>query len=388
MEEMNRIPEEVVAGNGAITANEEPIEAVAQETDVAVEVPGVEPVAAEQAEEPAEEAVGDADGAEGKSTQTPQLTRTVPPQIRLDRRHILDDGNDLVMANMPVDTQRREIRQMEMAIAAGTVCYGRIIAVEEVDHKYVRIIVKRDTLRIVIPAEDFFYHSDMKDIEKATDDERFIRYRRKASHMFEAAVSFLPKGIGYDEDGIPFVIASRKQAMDKLQELHFFGPRADVHVGSVAKASIVSTGPRYVTVECLGIESVIGTGGLSAFAYIEDASQEFRVGEGLMVAVEKLDVDKENRTIDISLSHALIERSEAKVEMANEKMMNGRYIASVVAVLPKYYVVIIKGLKVRGLIPLENYNGVDPLLVGDDVVMLVTGINKERNMAIGRCIKA
>ena len=248
--------------------------------------------------------------------------------------------------------------------------------------------MKRDTLRIVIPAEDFFYHSDMKDIEKATDDERFIRYRRKASHMLEAAVSFLPKGIGYDEDGIPFVIASRKQAMDKLQELHFFGPRADVHVGSVAKASIVSTGPRYVTVECLGVESVIGTGGLSAFAYIEDASQEFHVGEGLMVAVEKLDVDKENRTIDISLSHALIERSEAKVEMANEKMMNGRYIASVVAVLPKYYVVIIKGLKVRGLIPLENYNGVDPLLVGDDVVMLVTGINKERNMAIGRCIKA
>ena len=50
----------------------------------------------------------------------------------------------------------------------------------------------------------------------------------------------------------------------------------------------------------------------------------------------------------LSLSHALIERSEAKVEMANEKMMNGRYIASVVAVLPKYYVVIIKGLKVRG----------------------------------------
>ena len=49
MEEMNRIPEEVVAGNGAITANEEPIEAVAQETDVAVEVPEVEPVAAEQA---------------------------------------------------------------------------------------------------------------------------------------------------------------------------------------------------------------------------------------------------------------------------------------------------------------------------------------------------
>ena len=159
MDEMNRIPEEVVAGNGAITANEEPIEAVAQETDVAVEVPEVEPVAAEQAEEPAEEAVGDADGAEEKSTQTPQRTRTAPPQIRLDRRHILDDGNDLVMANMPVDTQRREIRQMEMAIAAGTVCYGRIIAVEEVDHKYVRIIVKRDTLRIVIPAEDFFYHS-------------------------------------------------------------------------------------------------------------------------------------------------------------------------------------------------------------------------------------
>lgn len=387
MENMNsNLPEEVIAGNGPIIAAASSDAASVQKVDTVTSCTEANP---ESADIPQEDAQAPAESAnEDAPAEAPRRVRAEMPRIRLDRRHILDDGNDLISATMPVDTQKREIRQMEMAIHTESVCYGRIIAMEESNHQFVRIIVKRDTLRVVIPAEDFFFHSNMKDMDKETEENRFIRYRRKASHMLGAVVSFLPKGIGYDDDGVPFVVASRKQAMDKLQEQHFFSSRADVHVGSVAKASIVSAGPRYVTVECLGVESVIGTGGLSAFAYIEDASQEYHVGEGMMVAVEKLEVDKENRTIDISLSHALIERSEAKVEMANEKMLNGRYIASVVAVLPKYYVVIIKGLKVRGIIPLANYNGVDPLLVGDDVVMLVTGVDKERNMAIGRCLKA
>lgn len=300
----------------------------------------------------------------------------------------VDDGNDLIVAEMPVANQRAEITRMERAIRGGEICYGKVIGVEVGDRNDVRIVVKRDTLRVVIPAEDFFAHSVMKDMEAETEENKFIRYRRKASHMFDAAVSFVPKAMGYNEDGIPFVVASRKESMDKLQEKHFFGPNADVKVGSVAKASIISVGPRYVTVECLGVESVIGTGGLSAFSYIEDASEEFHNGEGLIVAVEKMTVDEENRKVTVDFSHSLVERLEAKVETASEKMLNGRYLATVVATLKDYYVVIITGLKIRGLIPIKDYTGSDTLIKGDSVVMLVTGINKERNLVIGRCLKA
>lgn len=320
----------------------------------------------------------------------PETNKGIPAVTKLGAE--IDDGNDLISAEMPGNSQRAEIAKMEKAIREKTVCHGRVIGVEVVDRSEVRIVVKRDTIRVVIPAEDFFAYSLMKDIDKEPPEQKLIRYRRKAAHMLTppgAVVSFMPKAIGYDANGIPFVVASRKESMEKLQDRHFFGPRANAEVGSVAKASILSVGPRYVTVECLGLEVVIGTGGLSAFTYIEDASQEFHVGEGLMVAIEKLEVDRENRKVNAVLSHSLVERLEAKVECVSDRLIGGRYSATVVADLPKYYVVIINGLKLRGLVPKDGgYVGETPLYKGVDVILHVTGVNEEKNLVIGRCLMA
>lgn len=306
----------------------------------------------------------------------------------------LSDGNDLITADMPGSNQKAEIARMERAIKDHAVCYGRVIGVEVYNRTEVRIVIKRDTLRVIVPAEDFFAYSQMKDIDKESAEKKLERYRRKAAHMLTppgAVVSFTPKAMGYDNNGVPFVVASRKESMETLQNKHFFGPKANAAVGNVAKASIISVGPRYVTVECLGLEVVIGTGGLSAFAYIEDASQEFHVGEGLMVAIEKLSVDKENHKVNIVLSHALVERLEAKVEQVSDRLINGRYAATVVAVLPKYYVIIINGLKIRGLVPKASgyvYGENTQLIAGDNIIMLVTGVNEEKNLVIGRCLRA
>ena len=119
-----------------------------------------------------------------------------------------------------------------------------------------------------------------------------------------------------------------------------------------------------------------------------DVSEEYKPGMGLMVAVESLDVDRAKRKIDISLSHALIERSEAKVETVSERMLNARYDATVVASNDKFYFVIIEGMKIRGIVPKDYYYGTGELVRNDSVAFLVTGINKERNMLIGRCIKS
>ena len=294
----------------------------------------------------------------------------------------------MVTADMPGVRQNAEIQRMMQDIRRKNVCYAAVKGLE-VNGDQVRIILKRDTLRIVIPAEDFFHFSQLKDIEQASAEEKFLRYRRKASHYFKGVVSFMPLAMGEDEEtGVPFVIASRQQAMEKLQRIHFFSRNADVKVGSVAKASIISSGPRYAIVECLGVESVIGSGALSAFSYIDDVSEEFKPGMGLMVAVESLNVDRAKHTIDIALSHSLIERSQAKVETVSERMINGRYDATVVGSNDKFYFVIIEGMKIRGIVPKDFFYGTGELVRNDAVVFLVTGINKERNMLIGRCIKS
>ena len=377
--------ENVVMNNPAMEPemNAQPVEQPAEQA-----APDVIEAAMQQvdAEEVASAAEQEEVAADNEAAPVEERTSRAPKKIQL-LDGVIDDGNDMVTADMPGVRQNAEIQRMMQDIRRKNVCYAAVKGLE-VNGDQVRIILKRDTLRIVIPAEDFFHFSQLKDIEQASAEEKFLRYRRKASHYFKGVVSFMPLAMGEDEEtGVPFVIASRQQAMEKLQRIHFFSRNADVKVGSVAKASIISSGPRYAIVECLGVESVIGSGALSAFSYIDDVSEEFKPGMGLMVAVESLNVDRAKHTIDIALSHSLIERSQAKVETVSERMINGRYDATVVGSNDKFYFVIIEGMKIRGIVPKDFFYGTGELVRNDAVVFLVTGINKERNMLIGRCIK-
>ena len=378
--------ENVVMNNPAMEPemNAQPVEQPAEQA-----APDVIEAAMQQvdAEEVASAAEQEEVAADNEAAPVEERTSRAPKTIQL-LDGVIDDGNDMVTADMPGVRQNAEIQRMMQDIRRKNVCYAAVKGLE-VNGDQVRIILKRDTLRIVIPAEDFFHFSQLKDIEQASAEEKFLRYRRKASHYFKGVVSFMPLAMGEDEEtGVPFVIASRQQAMEKLQRIHFFSRNADVKVGSVAKASIISSGPRYAIVECLGVESVIGSGALSAFSYIDDVSEEFKPGMGLMVAVESLNVDRAKHTIDIALSHSLIERSQAKVETVSERMINGRYDATVVGSNDKFYFVIIEGMKIRGIVPKDFFYGTGELVRNDAVVFLVTGINKERNMLIGRCIKS
>ena len=378
--------ENVVMNNPAMEPemNAQPVEQPAEQA-----APDVIEAAMQQvdAEEVASAAEQEEVAADNEAAPVEERTSRAPKKIQL-LDGVIDDGNDMVTADMPGVRQNAEIQRMMQDIRRKNVCYDAVKGLE-VNGDQVRIILKRDTLRIVIPAEDFFHFSQLKDIEQASAEEKFLRYRRKASHYFKGVVSFMPLAMGEDEEtGVPFVIASRQQAMEKLQRIHFFSRNADVKVGSVAKASIISSGPRYAIVECLGVESVIGSGALSAFSYIDDVSEEFKPGMGLMVAVESLNVDRAKHTIDIALSHSLIERSQAKVETVSERMINGRYDATVVGSNDKFYFVIIEGMKIRGIVPKDFFYGTGELVRNDAVVFLVTGINKERNMLIGRCIKS
>ena len=304
-------------------------------------------------------------------------------------KNIIDDGNDLVYAEMPQTKQQEHLRQMRKAIRARQVCYGRIYAIEENSEDFIlRILVKKDSLKVVISASDFFALSEFEgDIKNDTEEERFMRYRRRASHMLGAAISFIPLQIIESADGVPIVAASRKAAMEKNQEKYFFEPGAQAEVGTVAKASIISVAPRYITVECLGVEATMGTGALSAYNYIEDASLVYETGEGIMVAIEKLNVDKENKKLEVSFSHSAIERESVKSEKVNDSMIKGRYDGVVVGEKGNYYIVILTGPKIRGLIPMDHYRGVDKLMRGDKVSVLVEDYNEKRNNIIGSCMR-
>ena len=284
--------------------------------------------------------------------------------------------------------QERELQEIKNAIKTGRACVGTVFGTEKYKDLGVTVMLKyKETIRVLIPANDFFAYSEMKDFDVASKDEKNKRYQQKAAHTFGAVVSFIPVAYSVDDYGVPFVVASRKAAMEYNRKRFFLAPRAMAAVGKQATASILSTGPRYITIECLGIEATLGVGALSSFEFIEDASKKFKVGTGLPVVIESLEVDKKTGKIDVSFSHAAYERGVAKRRPVNEDMIGGRYQATIQAVKDNGYVAIIDSLKIRGWIPLEKNLNPEPLMYKDKVIVLVTGVDKKKNTFIGGCIK-
>lgn len=337
-----------------------------------------------------------AENSQGINQESPK-TNSVPTREENQDRDLgapvklgafIDDGNDLVKADLPKDTYQRDLKALGAAVKNGHVLYGTIYSVEPSEAVGLVINIKYGNIRVMIPAADFFAFTEFKDMDTTSPEEVLVRYRRKAVHTLGGVVSFVPMAVKKDSNGIPFAVASRKKAMQTLQHKYFLSNRAPAKVGAIAKASVISAGPRYITVECLGVESVIGSGDLSAFEYIEDAAEIFKPGDGLHVAIKSLNVDRSTGKVDVVFSHSLIERSNGTVEPVSPRMIGGRYSAKVVAVLEKFIIVIISQMKVRGIVSItpKHYEGDTVPTKGDDVIFLVTGVDEKKNVAIGRCI--
>ena len=363
-----------ITKGGFIITMDEKME-MTPETEEAV-AQAAEPVDAEPAEQAKKPA----------KTKKPAYNSSWPKRVG----KMLDDGNDMVEAVDPAEAQRREITEMQKHIKAKDILHARVYGVEPAkDGKAVTVVAKFGTLRVVFDAVDFFAYSNMKDMDKDDMTTRMQRYVRKGARMLNSVVSFIPVEIGKDGAGCPFVIGGRAIAMEALQDKYFFGEKALAEKGSQAKAVVLAAGPRYITVECLGVEAVMGSGSLSAFEFLSDVSERYKPGDGLYVIIEKLEIDKANRTVDVRFSHSLLERMTADVPEVSENMKHSRYIATVLHETDKYFIVCIDGLKVRGIVPKEYAKTTpgDPITVGCHVAMLVNNIDKERNMVIGSCMK-
>ena len=336
--------------------------------------------------EATEEAVAPEKKKAEKKAKKPAYNSSWPKQVG----KMLDDGNDMISAVDPAEAQHREIDDMKKHIKNKDILHARIFGVEpSKDGKNVTMMAKCGTLRVVFDAEDFFAYSNMKEMEKEDPVTKMQRYVRKGARMLNGVISFIPIDMGKDAEGCPFVIGGRAIAMEALQDKYFFGEKPLAQKGARAKASVLAAGPRYVTVECLGVETVLGSGALSAFEFLSDVSRCYKPGDGLYVIIEKLEIDKANRTVDIRFSHSLLERMTADVPEVNENMKKSRYIATVLHETDKYYIICLDGQKIRGIVPKEyaKVQPGDPITVGCHVAMLVNNIDKERNMVIGSCMK-
>lgn len=348
------------------------------------------PVSEPQEAKEATEAAPADEGVDEEVNEVPRATRRFNDDD-LAIGAFIDDGNDMLHVDMPEDRRARDLAEMRRCVADNKhgprrFLQGKVFGVRPVQNGSAVVEVSRGTLRVMIPAEDFFYFSLMKGIEENDATTRQRRYLRKAKLMNGAIINFCPYMEAKSEDGEVVFAGSRQDAMQLQRNRHFFGRNADVQNGSRAIASILSSGPDYVIAEALGVETSIGAGALSAYEYIDDVSKKFHVGEGIPVVIEDLNVDNENGTVSMRMNRAILERRANPAMNIHSLARNGAYGATVTSVQDNYYRLIVDVGNIQARVA---RTASDELLTrGDRVTLLVYGYDDERNYVWGACHKA
>lgn len=348
------------------------------------------PVSEPQKAKEATEAAPTDEGVDEEVNEVPRATRRFNDDD-LAIGAFIDDGNDMLHVDMPEDRRARDLAEMRRCVADNKhgprrFLQGKVFGVRPVQNGSAVVEVSRGTLRVMIPAEDFFHFSLMKGIEENDATTRQRRYLRKAKLMNGAIINFCPYMEAKSEDGEVVFAGSRQDAMQLQRNRHFFGRNADVQNGSRAIASILSSGPDYVIAEALGVETSIGAGALSAYEYIDDVSKKFHVGEGIPVVIEDLNVDNENGTVSMRMNRAILERRANPAMNIHSLARNGAYGATVTSVQDNYYRLIVDVGNIQARVA---RTASDELLTrGDRVTLLVYGYDDKRNYVWGACHKA
>lgn len=251
------------------------------------------------------------------------------------------------------------------------------------------------TLRLVFTGEDFTAYSNIVRDEDESDSDILRRQRRYTNHAPMSKFQCVPFEIVYpkpDENGnvgLPSVICSRAFAMEKQQEKFFFGDHPLAKVGSHGPAYIMSSDSNGVRVEFMGVETRITRGQLTARHLVTDASEIYKPGMAIDVAIRELEVDKENRTIKLRLSGVLREIQLGLVKNVRDIDLSTKphEVAQVVVVTERHYIVRLLSWGIIGIIAKENVNPKVPLSVRDNVWMEITGVNEKYNRVIGNCFK-
>lgn len=251
------------------------------------------------------------------------------------------------------------------------------------------------TLRLMFTGDDFTAYSNIVRDEDESDSDVLRRQRRYTNHAPMSKFQCVPVEISYpepDENGnvnLPTIICSRAFAMERQQERFFFGENAMAEVGAHGPAYVMSSDSNGVRVEFMGIETRIPRGQLTSRHLVTDASESYKPGMAIDVAIRELEVDKENRTIQIRLSGVLREIQLGLVKNVRDIDLTTKphEVAQVVVVTEHHYVVRLLSWGIIGIIGKDNVSPKVPLSVRDNVWMEITGVNEKYNRVIGNCFK-
>lgn len=254
---------------------------------------------------------------------------------------------------------------------------GMLSGIEKTDAGRTIAIVDYKGFRIVIPLREMVLDFP-KGLYGIDYDEMILNYQKILNKMLGAEVDFVIKGIDGNSRS---VVASRKDAMLKKQQIYYFGTDSDgqyrICAGRVVQARVVAVSERVIRVEVFGVETNILSRDLS-WDWIGDANDRFSVGDHVLVRVLEVDrTDPEQIQIKADVKSVT---GDNRNDNLRKCRIQGKYAGKVTHVY-------------KGIVYIRLSNGANAIAHScydrrrpgrkDDVSFVVTHLDEERGVAAG-----
>lgn len=243
---------------------------------------------------------------------------------------------------------------------------GRTIAI--VDYKGFRIVIPLKEMVLDFPAD--MYGADY--------NEMILRHQKILNKMLGAEVDLMVKGIDAKSRT---VVASRKDAMLKKQQIYYFGKDSDgqyrIYDGRVVEARVIAVAEQVVRVEAFGVETSILARDLS-WDWIGDAHDRYAVGDKTLVRVLEIDrTEPEHIRIKADIKSV---SGNSKNDNLQKCRIQGKYAGKVTHIH-------------KGVVYIRLSNGANAIAHScydrrrpgrkDDVSFAVTHLDEEHGVALG-----
>ncbi len=195
------------------------------------------------------------------------------------------------------DKRKNALITLNESLKAGKILTGNITGVEKVGKSGPSVAVLYvEDFKVIIPASECI---DIPDPGER-DPQKFEQYL--ISKRLRSEIDYVVKGIDEEKE---IVVASRKEAMNKKCKEFMLGKDNSgeyiIYEGAVVESRVVCTTRAGIIVEIFGVESYIPARELS-YQRIQDATQEYAVGQRILTKILTIDRDLENGIVTIEAS--------------------------------------------------------------------------------------
>lgn len=323
--------------------------------------------------------------AENKKTVSDELIEETKKQIKQKKsaeKVSTDNGKRIISidgqlkVSTDADKKKEALLSLTESQKVGKILTGHISGVEKVgrgDDAISVAVLYMDDYKIIIPAQECIDIPNPGD----RDEKKYTQY--VLSKRLGSEIDFIVQGINEEQE---IVAASRKAAMEKKKKEFLLDKDKSgnfiVYEKAVVEARIVCTTRAGIIVEVFGVECYVPARELS-YQRIQDATQEFSVGDRVLVKIVQLnrDLNTGEVSMEVSVKAALPNPYEKAMKRYN---VNDKYVGKVSMIDENGIFVSLEG----GIDVLCKYpeRGARPPR-GTKVTVRITTKNEEMNRLFG-----